>query len=346
MIVKLALLDTNRGYTRRLLDVCREKYADKLEIACFSSRELLKESMERESYDVLLVEEALDWGAEDTPAGTAFAWLTGENYSELDGTCAICRYQRVSQLYREILALYVENHQQKIGAVRPIGEGARMVAVTSAAGGCGASTVAAALARHLTHRKRRVTYINLEAVGDTGLYFKGEGKESFSELIYALKSNRANLPLRMESILRTDPSGVRFFAAPGNPLEMNELTEEEMERLLDELGQGEETDAVVFDVPFSMTGVARKVLDRAETILMVSNGSDSAEGKLKRLCRGLEIMGEEEILGRMRLVENHGMRPAEDCPIPALGVLPKHVGGDRERMIRAMAEEAALGQIL
>lgn len=345
MIIKLALLDASRGYAERLLDFCREKYADKLEISCFSDPAILAESLERERCDVLLVDETLTWEEEKTPAGTAFAWLTEERYKERDGKPAVCRYQRVEQLYREILGLYAESNAQALKGGNYLGEGARVLAVTSASGGSGASTVAAALAVSLAARKQRVTYLNLEAMGDPGLYFSGEGRETFSELLYALKSNRANLALRIESIVRTDPCGVRFFAAPANPLELDEMTEEELERLLRELCQSGENDVVVLDVPFSRDGVNRKALDQAAMVLVVSDGAYAADLKLRRLCQGLQIVGEKDLLERMRLLGNRGAAVAEDCGVKVLGVLPEYVGSDRSRMLQTMAEHALIREL-
>lgn len=345
MIIKLAVLDKNQDYMRRLLDFCREKYADRLEISCFSSEELLTDTLSRDRFDVLLVAEGTDWTRERTPEGTAFAFLTEELYQEKDGAPAICRYQRVEQLYREILGLYAQNNAQSLKGGDYLGEGARVIAVTSASGGSGASTVAAALAVSLAARKQRVTYLNLETMGDPELYFSGEGKETFSELLYALKSNRTNLALRIESIVRRDPRGVRFFAAPANPLERNELTAEELERLLWELRRSGENDVVVLDVPFCFDGTERKALDQAADILMVSDGARAAGVKLRRLCQGLKAVGEEDLLGRIKLLGNRGAGVPQDCGVKVLGTLPEYVGSDGARMLQAMAEQAPLREL-
>ena len=232
MIIRLSILGRNDSYMKRLLNFCRADYADKLELSCFSEIAPFEQSLSRERYDIVLLDETIGYSVPELPEGTAVAWLTDEVYQEKDGLPAICRYQGIPQFYRELLALYAEHSGRSIRTETLMGEGAVFFAVVGSSGGCGASCVAAALAKNLAARKKRVIYINLEPFGDPSLYFQGEGKETFSDLVYALKSNRANLGIRMESIMRQDPCGVYFYAAPENPLERQELTPEEGEQLI------------------------------------------------------------------------------------------------------------------
>lgn len=337
MMIRLAVLDGNSDYIGRLLDFCREAYSDKLELSCFSAPERLTEAAAEERFDVILVDETMQAIPEGLAGQTVVAWLTGEVYEEKDGLPAICRYQRMEQFYREVLALYAEHsgHVLKTGGCD--GEGAQVIAVVGAAGGCGASCVAAALAVHLAQQKRRVTYVNLEPSGEPELYFHGDGKETLSDLLYALKSNRVNLALRMESIIRQDPCGVRYYAAPTNALERAELTEEDAQRLLTALRENPENQAVVLDIPLAFQGAGKYLLEAASRILMVTSASMTGQAKLFHTVHAIKTGFSSDLLSRMALVGNRGQEPPNHMGLPLLGVLPEYAGGTERQVVQAMS---------
>lgn len=345
MIIRLSILGRNDSYMKRLLDFCRADYADKLELSCFSEIAPFEQSLSRENYDIVLIDETLEYSVPELPEGTAVAWLTDEVYQEKDGLPAICRYQGMSQFYRELLALYAEHSGHSIRTEALVGEGALVFAVIGSSGGCGASCVAAALAKNLAARKRRVVYINLEPFGDPSLYFQGEGKETFSDLVYALKSNRANLGIRMESIMRQDPCGVYFYAAPENPLERQEMTPEEGKQLILNLQNNAENDAIVVDIPFDFQQITENLLRMASRIIVVAGANTTSHSKLFWMLQSLKAAKETELLSRMVLLNNHGGQSPSTIQLPVIGNLPEYSGGTELQVIQAMANHSLFNEI-
>ena len=80
-----------------------------------------------------------------------------------------------------------------------------VVIFTSPCGGVGTSTVAAACAIAHANMGKRVFYLNLEQCGTTDVFFQAEGNATMSDVIYSLKSRKANLLLKLESCIKAKP---------------------------------------------------------------------------------------------------------------------------------------------
>lgn len=215
MKIKLVIADGDEKYIRRLSSYFQIHYADKLELYLFSSEEALKDFLKENVVHVILLGEDMKDFAE-LPEHTACAWLVyAAGLHEFQGRRAICRFQKAERIYREILSLFSEvDGCFGLGG----GEGSTRVCLfTSAQGGAGTSTAAAAWALHLAAQGKKVFYLNLESFGESGLYFEGEGTQDFSDVIFSLKSKKSSLSVKIESSIRTDRSGVQYFEAGETP---------------------------------------------------------------------------------------------------------------------------------
>lgn len=103
---------------------------------------------------------------------------------------------------------------------------------------------------HFTWRSRakEICYLDLQPLGDAEQYFSAGGNATFSDAIYALKSRKSNLIMKLESTLKTDSSGVDYFAPCKNAYDMRELKDEEIGRLLQAVAQLKEYEAIIVDV--------------------------------------------------------------------------------------------------
>lgn len=343
MIIKLAVLDRNRSYTDRLADIYRKKYIDRLELFCFSDIDLLCSALTRNRYDVILLDETLAQERKKLPPDSVVALLTNDPYQEKLGIPAICRFQRMEQLYHEVLALYAENNTEAVKYASLTSGGTKTVVVTGISGGAGASSVAAALSVALARQNRRVIYLNLEPLGSSEFYFTGEGKYSFSDLLYAVKSNRPNLQLRIESMIRYGTDKVGFFAAYANPTEWAEMTCEDFELLITILRQRADNDIIILDVPFAFGGLSWKAMCIANQILLVCGGDNTSFGKLRRLREGLNAAEPKDLVRRMAILGNRGAVIPDDCGIAVLGSLPHYAGAQDSRvLVNAMSQHELL----
>ena len=90
-------------------------------------------------------------------------------------------------------------------------------------GGVGGSSAAAACAMRFAQKGKRALYLNLERFGSADVFFSAEGSSSLGDVIYAVKSQKGNLEIRLESSVKRDGSGVFFFSPPKLALDTAEL---------------------------------------------------------------------------------------------------------------------------
>ena len=231
MKIKLAILEKDRSYLSRIVPAFGSKYADKLEIYSFTNYDVAIETVRISRIDVLLASDAFDIDVSKLPARCAFAYLVDSpGIDMINDQRAICKFQRADLIYKQILSAYSEKATGIMGFA-PGEEKSTVIVFASPAGGVGTSTIAAACALHFAKADKKVLYLNLETFGSADLFFQGEGVFDMSDLIFALKSKKSNLHLKLESCIKRDARGVYFYSQPKIVLDRLELKEEEILRL-------------------------------------------------------------------------------------------------------------------
>lgn len=183
---------------------------------------------------------------------------------------AICKFQKADLIYKQILSIYSEVISNISGLKLNVDE-CKVLAFTSAGGGTGSSTVAAACAVHFASKGRKVLYLNLEEFGSSDIFFEGEGQFDMSDVVYALKSNKTNLVLKLESCVRQDTSGVYFFSQPKVALDILELGTEDILRLISELEMTGAFDYIIADMGLGLDEKHLKIYGRAYAVVLVGD---------------------------------------------------------------------------
>lgn len=306
MKIKIALLDQDVNYLKRLIMAFNNKYADKLEIHSFTTKENAIESMEKDKIDVLISSDVFDVDEKEIPARSGLAYFVDSMGIEtIKGQKAICKFQKAELIYKQILNIYAEKASAVTG--RKIGDSnVKTVFFTSFSGGVGCSSLAAAYSIRLAMKNNKVLYLNLEKTGDPEVFFKGEGQFSFSDIIYALKSKKGNLAMKIESAMKISSEGVNYFAAPKMALDVMELRVDEVKTLLDEVSTcGYQY--IVVDAGFNFDDMGYMLWEKADEVVVVADGSEIANSKLERAYNSAKIIqdqNEKFHLGKANLVYN------------------------------------------
>ena len=308
MRIQLALGEQDSRYMNTLIAFLEKNYMEQVEVKAFSTPELLKEYLKGNTADIVLLDEAFGMKPEEVPGEAKVGWLVDDSEkTDIDGVRAVGKFRKPELIYKDILALYAERAANGKGYIKNSDSNCKMILFQSFAGGSGASTMAAATAIHFARAGEKVLYLNLEATGSSANFFKGEGNYSFEEVIYALKSKKANLYLKMESSVRRSADGVYFYAPCKMAMFMLELTDEEIMEILMTLKNASDYTKVIVDMDFALTDRCLTVMDYADKIVVVNEGTDIANTKFIRTVRALEIFEEQKgmrILDHVIMVYN------------------------------------------
>lgn len=327
MKIKLAILDKDVNYLKRLVTVFSTKYAEQVEAYSFTDSETALSVLSSAKIDVLLAGEEFDLNPDSLPKRCGFSYLVDSpDVSTHNGQTAVCKFQRAELIYRQILGIYAEKTASVAG--HAVGDGsAEIISFSSPAGGVGTSTLAAACALYFTARGRRCLFLCLEPFGAADQFFSGEGQSDLSDIIFALKSRKVNFAMKLESCVKKSGQGVYFYSRPKVALDLLELSEEETLHLIDEVRMTGGYDYIILDLGlFDMKARTRNLHRQAQTVVWVSDGSELVNNKLRRAYESLDIRETNEdrpltnllCLAYNRFSSKTGQQ-LEDLPIRALG---------------------------
>lgn len=246
MKIKLALLEKDNNYLNRITAVFGVRFADKVEVLAYTDEESAVVALKAAKVNVFLASEDFDIEPTSLPDKCCFAYFVEDSaVKEIRGQRAICKFQQIDNIYKQILDVYAEKFQGVIGFNGDVKT--TIWWFCSPGGGSGASSVAAATAIHFAKKQKKVLFVELDEFGNAEQYFQGGGQATFNELLMAIKGKKKNLSMKLESNVRTDiMTGVDFFSAPSLSLDINEFTADDVEVLIQEIIKLGLYDIVVF----------------------------------------------------------------------------------------------------
>ena len=302
MKIRVAILDKDEGYLNRIVSVFSTRYADKLELYSFTDLDVAVSNLLQAKIDVFLANDMFEIDESWLPNRCGFAYFVDSaDLVTVRDQRTVCKYQKADLIFKQILNIYAE-HAGDVSGLRLSDDTARIILFTPVSGGVGASTAAAAYAIHLAAEGKNVLYLNLEKMGSADMFFKAEGQFDMTDIIFALKSSisytsarqqkkkGANLALKLESSVRQDKHGVYFFAQSKNALDMLELDNEDILRLLNELQFSGQYHDIILDCDFSLDSETLKIWNRAHSIVWVGDGTECSNHKLKRGYEALRAL--------------------------------------------------------
>lgn len=307
MKIKLALLDNDINYLNRIVSALNTKYPDKFEIYSFTIADSAINNLILKKIDVFIANVCFEIDIADIPAECGFAYLSDNiGVDTINGQRAISKFQKVDLIYRQILSIYSEKATNITGFADENGNG-KIIVFSSPYGGAGTSTIAAACAVHLAASNKKVLYLNLEKFGGADNYFSAEGQFDLSDVIFALKSKKSNLAVKMESCVKQEANGVYFYSQPKMALDMMELSYSDMIQLLNEIKISGEYEYILVDIDFSFGKEAMELYKLSRSWVWVSDGTSSGNMKTKRAYAALAVWDQNNntrMCDRLLLVYN------------------------------------------
>lgn len=353
MKIKIALLERDKSYLTRIVSVFSTKYSDKFEMYSFTEPEVALETINNVKIDVLLASNEYDIDLQKIPHRCAFAYLVDSmGIDMVNDQRAICKFQKADLIYKQILSVYAEK-SSSITGFKINGDESAVIVFCSAGGGVGSSTMAAAYAVRLSAKNKKVLYLNLEKFGSADLYFSGQGQFDMSDIIFALKSRKTNLPIKLESCIKQDNTGVCFYSQPKIALDMLELSTDDVLRLLSELKLMGGYDYIVLDMDFAIDKETLRIYRQAREIVLVGDGSAKSNGKTERAYYALATLeqnADAPLVNRLSFVYNNvGSKSGQQINAPGLKVLggaPRYADADTRQIVRQLATMTFLDAIV
>lgn len=330
--IKLAVLESDENYLERIMTVFSSRFNEKLDVFSFTDPNIAFQTIEKNRIEVFLASEDFKIDTAKLPDRCAFAYFTESNSIDtLYGQRTVCKFQKVELIYREILSLFSEKSGEIIGYKKDDSDTTNVLAFCSSSGGVGSSTAAAAAAIFFAGQNKKVLYLNVEPFGCSRMFFDSEGQYGLSDVLYAIKSKKSNLTLKLEGAVKQDQNGIFFYESCKQALDIEEIKEEDMSRLLDELQISGIYDFIIVDMRLSFSAAARTVLKKARGIVFTMDGSRASQIKTERAFQSLEILDEKNddvIMKKIHILQNKSnfaqKERLEGFQISVLGCVPDY----------------------
>lgn len=353
MKIKLAILEKDQSYLNRIVTAFSTKYADKLEIYSFTDAHVAMATLDNARIDVLVASDAFDIDVKSLPARCAFAYFVDSSDIETENEQrAICKFQKADLIYKQILSVYSEK-AGRISGLKLGDDSAKIIVFASPSGGTGSSTMAAACAMHFSSKGKKTLYLNLEHYASSDIYFQAEGQFDMSDIIFALKSKKTNLSLKLESCVKQNQMGVCFYSQAKIALDMLELTSDDILRLISEIKLTGSYDYIVIDMGFGMDKEIMKIYRQAHGWVWVGDGSEISNLKIFRAYNALatrEANAESPLTNRLSLIYNKfsskSSKTLEGIELKNIGGAPRFEHATVEQVLEQLATKEMFDKIV
>lgn len=345
MKIKLGILDMDESYLNRIVTVFGTKYADKLEIYSFTNLEIALDTINRAKIDVFIANDAFDIDLNNLPKRCGFAYFVDSmDVSMVNNQRAICKFQKAELIYKHLLSIYSDK-VENLSSLKSKDGSAFIILFQSISGGTGASSMAAACSLHYAEQGKKVLYLNLEKIGSSDVFFNGEGNFDISDIIYVLKSKKANLSLKLESCVKNDPRGVYFYSQSRVALDMLEIDCDEILHLFSELKAMDFFDYIVVDMDFAMDKNFLKICRQTNAIVWVGDGSEISNVKIRRAYDALSLIEQNADLPLQKRISliynmfsNKVSKALEGTELKNIGGAPRYEHATTDQVLEQLSK--------
>lgn len=308
MKIKIAILDLDTEYLKKISKVIENNYSDKMQIFSFTNLDIAIKSIKENKIDVFLGVEEFDIDTKKLPNRCAFAYFVDSaEIKYFKDTRCVGKYQKIEYIYKEVLSIYADS---AIESGERLGESifnSKIYTFISASGGVGSSTTAMAFAISRVKKGIKTLYLNLEQFGDVSMVFDGNGTGDLSDIFYSIKSRKSNIRLKIESNIKNSSDNVYYYDNCNTPFDFSELTKEEVKEFINDITASDLFECIVLDIDMNFSENISEILINSKKIILVNDGSKISNIKCLKAIEAFTIFEQQHdinILIRIEVLYN------------------------------------------
>lgn len=304
---KMILADWEEMYLKELSYGFMEK-EPQLELFTFTKKELLSQYLRQGgTADILVIDESFADQEITELAKCPSKIVMSVSMKPIDGFQIVRKYQKTESLLGEIMLKHAED-VDSIDTIRGSSD-TRIAVFYSPAGGSGKTALALAAAAAGADAGFRTMYLNLEEI-DSVNDVLARTPGTLSDIFLALKTRGMNAGIKLKGCVGQEPDGGFYYVSGVESIsEYEEISGDDIGRLLETVRTLSEFDLVVVDITSGFSEKIRKILDGADVIFcpLVINGS--AVSRLGRFLDESKLHGMyDRLFGKMNLIVNRAGR--------------------------------------
>ncbi len=243
----LLIYDKEIDYACKLMEYLNQRQDFLLEAKVFTNFIDLKEYLEENKTDILLIAEEID--REQIPKKQVGHTIILTEYPmvrEVGEYPFLYKFQSMEMIMKELIIYYGEMGICTVKKVTTKESDIKLIGVFSPFGGCGKTLFSLAMGQEIA-KSKKVLYIGMEAISS----FKQEesGKGNLSDLLYFIKEKKES-GLQGITWIVEKKGELDCIFSPDYYEDLNTIKEEDILFFLREIGKSLLYDIVIFDIGF------------------------------------------------------------------------------------------------
>ncbi len=289
----LAVFDSDEEYVTKLMSYMSDSRSVPLEIQGFTDKKRLKDYMQGNEVDILLIpEEELDDEIEAYETGEMMVLSEGDSSEDGKGHKSICKYQSSENIVKEVMCYYADSPETELGILNAANT--EIIGIYSPIRRSFRTSFAFALGEVLSEREK-VLYINLEEYSGFNQLLQKNFMMDISDLIFYIGQKKRNFPCKLASMV--EKAGLMDFIPPViSPLDILSVDRETWNIFFNELCNCDYSKIVV-DISDSVSAFL-DILSYCKKIYMPVREDTVSKAKLEQYEAMLRIMEREDIIDR------------------------------------------------
>lgn len=280
MIIRIAIASEDRDYLTRLVNVM-EKVSE-FAITMYSDSASLAEAVSSQKFDVFMFTQDILKG----PVGLGniradLNILLDDEESpipeSLIGASVIAKYQRISNIEKQILDFYSEicgrDSRSGYGGV------ASVVSFYSPIGGAGKTTLSLMSAGRFAAKGKKAFYINLEDVSSESFYLPQSEEKGMSDFMGVVEKD-VNLSMKLQAMLREKKQGLYYLNGFSSPNDILAMNADDVRLLISGIKKAGMFDVIVVDIGTRIDEKVKAIFELSDKIVIVEKTDEVAIKKL------------------------------------------------------------------
>ncbi len=287
-LIKLLILDDDDEYSSNLCNYLTHNYSEILLVNYYNNAYKIEEWIKKIDPDIVLMCEKFYNQVCKHFKQNLIILTTGTSSVGLSGVSSIYKYKDVNIIAGEIINVFtkagniITQSREKI---------TKTVALYSAAGNVGKTSVALGISTICSYSGLSVFYLNLEQFQSTSIFFSNNMEYSASDIIYYAKEGDKNLISKISTMSCKDTtSNVHYFKDVNNAFDINDILPQDVKLIVDSIKECGLYDLIVIDMDSQLNEKTISLFEVADEILYVFTYEEICLHKTKIFMDNIDML--------------------------------------------------------
>lgn len=292
-LIKLFIFDDDDEYSFNLCNFLTHHYSETLLVNYYNNSYKIEEWIKKIDPDIILVCEKYYSQICNQFKENLIILTPGTNSAYLADVPAINKYQDTNQIAGNIINFFTKSSNL---IVHKGDKTAKIVAVYSAAGNTGKTSLATGISTICSYSGLSVFHLNLEQFPSTGVFLSDSSEYSIADIIYYAKEQDKNLISKISTMSCKDiASNVHYFKEANNSFEINEMLPQDIESILYTMKLSGLYDLIVIDMDSQLNDNTISIFNMADEILYIFTNEEICLHKTKLFIENIKILSNRTI---------------------------------------------------